>query len=105
MNNNIQYIVEHKSNFRSEARTLSPSEVSDEKNVCGLHTKTHPSGWTITGEVHEDYYYWVNEFSATHPVYGFVNGDFESKVYASSKEAYEHFVENHPPEEWDYHDI
>lgn len=66
---------------------------------------THESGWTISGEVHEDYYYWVNAFEATHPVYGEVKGDFESTVEATSKEGYDHFIANHPPENWDYWDI
>lgn len=28
------------------------------------------SGWTIEGEIKEDFWEWVNEFTATHPVYG-----------------------------------
>jgi hypothetical protein len=64
------------------------------------------SGWTITGDIHKDYYKWVNEFSATHENgKWWVKGDFESKVEASSKEAYDDFVKYHPPHEWDYWDI
>jgi hypothetical protein len=63
------------------------------------------SGWQVDGVIGEDYYKWVNAFEATHSVYGKVWGDFEKKVSADSKEGYENFVKNHPPEIWDYHDI
>ena len=66
---------------------------------------THATGWTIIGEIHEDYYEWINQFNAAHPQLGDVWGDFESIVYATSKEAYDDFYSNHPPEEWDYWDI
>ena len=63
------------------------------------------SGWTVTGQVHEDYYEWVNEFEATHETYGRVWGDFEYTVWADSEEGYNHFYKHHTPEEWDYWDI
>jgi len=63
------------------------------------------SGWVIAGEIHEDWYEWVNEFYASHPKFGIVMGDFEETVYADSEEAFEHFYSHHPPEEWDYGDI
>lgn len=78
----------------SPARTLSPADL-------GLQ----PSGWTILGEVQEDYYQWVNYFEAYHPDYGWVKGDFEDEVQAESEEAFNHFMEHHPYEEWDYGDI
>lgn len=94
-------------NFHSEggALTLDVDQVTDTNAESGTHTKTHPSGWTITGEIHEDYYTWVNEFKATHPKYGTVEGDFESEVKADSEEAFAHFYANHPPGAWDYGDI
>jgi len=76
------------------AHTLAPEYIG-----------THDSGWTISGEIKEDYYEWVNEFEANHPVYGKVWGNFESTVYATTESAYQHFIENHPPKEWDYADI
>lgn len=79
----------------SDAYTLSESHI-------GTHEDT---GWTIEGEIHEDYYTWVNEFKATHPDFGLVWGDFEKSVMAYSQEGYEHFLKNHPPESWDYYDI
>ena len=77
-----------------EAFTLDPSEIG-----------THDDGWAITGEIHEDYYEWVNEFEATHPIYGRVWGDFENKVFADSEEGYADFYAKHSPFEWDYWDI
>lgn len=90
--------------FEHQARTLNWEEVSDVE-VVGIFEKTHPSGWTIRGRISEDYYYWVNEFEAVHPLYGKVFGDFENVVYHDSEEGYEHFYNNHTPEHWDYQDI
>lgn len=87
------------------ALTLNQSEVTDSGDTSGEHTRTHADGWTITGEIHEDYFVWVNYFEATHPIYGRVWGDFESEVYADSGEGFAHFYANHVPEAWDYWDI
>lgn len=87
------------------ALTLSASEVRAGHEKSGTHTRTHDSGWTITGEVHEDYYVWVNDFTATHPIYGSVSGDFEQEVEADSEEGFAHFWANHEPNAWDYWDI
>jgi hypothetical protein len=91
----------------SGALTLNAEEVTSEKWFAetGFYKKIHPDGWTIEGEVHEDYYYWVNEFKAKHPKYGKVWGDFEEEVFADSEEGFKHFYKYHTPEEWDYADI
>ena len=81
--------------FGSWANTLDPDNI-------GFHEN---SGWTIEGVVHEDWYEWVNFFTATHAVYGKIEGDFEDIVTAESHEAFEHFYKHHPPTEWDYYDI
>ncbi len=78
----------------SWAHTLCPSCIGE-----------NDSGWIVEGAIHEDYYEWVNDFQARHPEKGLVWGNFEDIVYATSQEAYEHFIENHPPHEWDYYDI
>lgn len=77
------------------ARTLNPEDL-------GFHEK---SGWTIEGEVHEDWYEWVNDFVAVHPVYGKIEGNFEDAVTADTQIALDHFLINHPFYEWDYYDI
>jgi hypothetical protein len=104
------YTKKLESQFSSEAITLYPEEVGfDSDNPEHHHnvemTKTHESGWTIIAEVHEDWYEWINDFNAIHPVYGKVWGNFEEEVYADSKEGFDHFVEHHPYNRWDYHDI
>lgn len=68
----------------------------------------HDDGWEIVGAVHEDYCEWVNSFVAyKHDGYDseWVAGDFEKGVVASSKEAYNEFIEKYPPSSWDYEDI
>lgn len=80
--------------FDHQARTLDPSD------LC-----THGSGWKIEGEVCCDGHEWVSSFEADHPVFGRVCGSFESEIEADSEEAYENFLENHPPNLWDYWDI
>lgn len=87
------------------ALTLASEEVSDQNVSSGVHERTHDDGWTIKGQVHEDYYVWVNEFEAHHPVYGRVWGDFESEVYADSEEGFVDFYMKHTPDAWDYADI
>lgn len=87
------------------ALTLEVGEVCESNEESGTHTRTHPDGWTITGEIHEDYYTWVNEFEATHPTFGKVWGNFESEVFADSEEGFADFYAKHPPHEWDYQDI
>ena len=92
-------------NFGDAALTLEVSEVSEKNVTGGHHERTHKSGWTVGGYVHEDWYVWVNEFKATHKKYGKVWGDFEEKVYADSEEGFQDFYKNHPPSSWDYWDI
>jgi len=90
---------------RGLAQTLPVSSVSDSNYANGTCSKTHKSGWTISGEVQEDYYRWINDFEAHHPDYGYVRGNFEDVVWADSEEGYEHFIKHHPYEEWNYADI
>ena len=89
----------------NSALTLEALEVSDRDPEGGIHSRTHYSGWTITGEVIEDYYTWVNKFKAEHPTFGVVEGDFEDEVIATSEAAFKHFYANHSPHQWDYDDI
>jgi hypothetical protein len=89
-----KYYKEENKNHCSAARTLSPDYIGNNK-----------SGWFIEGVVQEDYYEWVNGFTAYHPTYGIIFGDFENIVSYPSREALEHFLKHHPFEEWDYYDI
>lgn len=76
------------------AVTLEPSELGD-----------NDTGWTITGEVMEDYFEWVNAFTAVHLQHGIVFGDHEQTLYATSHAALAQFKEDHPANVWDYADI
>jgi hypothetical protein len=102
-----QYKFEEDFNSDGGALTLSPSEIRDDDDSrTGIElTKTHPDGWTITGIVSEDYFEWVSDFVASHPEYGKVWGNFESKVFADSEEGYNDFYKRHTPDAWDYGDI
>lgn len=101
MQRDVDYVF-----IQSMAITLEPEQVC-ENHSCqtGEHSRTHADGWTIRGDIFEDYCYWVNDFEAEHPIYGKVCGNFEEKVWASSKKAFKHFYEHHAPTVWDYHDI
>lgn len=92
------------------AVTMPVHAVTDEAVVYRdeyrkVYTKTHEDGWTISGVVQEDWYLWVNEFEASHPIYGRVQGDFETEVLCDSEEGFAYFFEHHGPEVWDYQDI
>jgi hypothetical protein len=87
-------------NFRTDLITDAKDPYSNEN-----YTKLHPSGWKISGQVRENYYSWVQEIEASHVEYGVVKGDFEKEVFASSQWAFDHFMKNHPPRNWDYGDI
>lgn len=63
------------------------------------------SGWTISGKRQDDYYTWVNEFTAYHQEFGLVKGDFETIVEAESLEGFNHFYKYHTPVSWDYKDL
>lgn len=51
-----------------------------------------PSGWIVKGRIAGDYWSWVKRFEATHPEHGFVKGNFERSVYASSEQALRQFL-------------
>jgi hypothetical protein len=61
--------------------------------------------WTVSGEIVEDYFYWVNDFKATHLVYGTVEGNFETGITGPSDEVIDLFLKEFPPYRWDYYDI
>lgn len=90
----LELMYEAEDMYGTEARTLCPTCIGD-----------NDSGWTIEGEIHEDYYEWVNNFKAVHAKYGMVSGDYETQVFSTSKEGYKHFNQHHPYEKWDYMDI
>lgn len=88
------------------AYTVCASAVCETpETAVGVPSRSHATGWTISGAVQDQGLLWVNEFSAVHPRYGRVWGDFETTVFADSEEGFDDFFEKHPPNFWDYHDI
>ena len=79
---------------KSGALTLSANDIG-----------THKDGWTVIGFILQDHCSWVNDFSASHELYGRVWGDFEQTIFADSEEGLNDFVKNHPPKGWNYRDI
>lgn len=71
----------------------------------GWHTRTHPSGWTIGGDVVGDYWAWVEQIKASHPIHGQVEGRPTDGIRATSKEAYDALVKDHPFKLFDLGDI
>jgi hypothetical protein len=69
------------------------------------YSTLHDSGWLIKAKLHEDCYEWVEDFLAIHEVFGFVEGNFNEMVVASSKKAYEEFTKEFNPNTWDIRDI
>lgn len=63
------------------------------------------SGWKVSGEIHHDWYDWLEDFEAEHPKYGRVWGNFRNNVYATSFKAYKKFMKKHPLQQEDYWDI
>jgi hypothetical protein len=97
---------EQKKFFSAAAYTLNPEEVLENHNrETGTFVRVHPDGWIISGRIVEDYYYWVNDFEAIHPVYGRVWGNFEEEVYVDTEEGFQDFMNKHEPHAWDYYDI
>lgn len=73
---------------------------------CGrIFTRIHSNGWTITGNMSNDYYSWVEKFEAIHPTFGKIVGVVDDKIYATSEEGYEDFIKNHPITGMDLDDI
>lgn len=72
----------------------------------GIFIRTFDNGWHIVGQVCEDYFTWVEKFTA----YKFdgakvLAGDYNKVIYASSEEAYNDFVKHFPPQEFDTYKI
>jgi hypothetical protein len=90
----------------TSACTLPLTAVAEAEEVRdGTFTKVHPDGWTITGDLVQEWVCFVNNFSAVNQNGDWVRGDFGTVVWASSEEAFDDFVAAHPFHEWDYEDI
>jgi hypothetical protein len=91
--------------YDDSALTLREEVLGEDAEIGVETTYLNESGWTITATLTEDYFYWINDFKATHKDFGVVEGDFEEGINATSKEAFAHFYKHHTPKSWDYGDI
>lgn len=101
--------------------TLDPESVLENVPIgdwtldrAKIYTRTHDSGWTISGKISNDWYSWVEEFRATHEKFGTVVGFnytgidatiYDTSVYATSEEGLRDFIETHTPRIFDLGDI
>lgn len=72
------------------------------KNTSTLCSQNaYNCGWIIEAKRVQSEFYaefsWIEEFKATHPIHGIVFGDYQSKVYASTNKAFEHFHQYYFP--------
>jgi hypothetical protein len=65
-------------------------------DYTATYTRTHTSGWTISGKIQVDHFEWVSVFTAIHPQWGKIVADLDEQIEVESAEAYEHFFANHP---------
>jgi hypothetical protein len=100
----MSYIVKY-TNFNKcknahEIMILDSSALCDFKSEWKADTvykKKHSSGWEIKACLeYDDYYSYVENFVAIHPVYGKITADLSKEIIAESKKAYEHFILHHP---------
>jgi len=100
----IRYITNKLPELSSyhELYHLNTSDVLCEDNINDseeIYTKTHPDGWTISGQIddYECWREWVSKFTAHHPVYGNIFSDLTNfNVISESLESYNHFITYHP---------
>ena len=84
--------------YSSEAITLKTEEYCQETDFRRVN------GWSMLGKVHEDYFYWIEEFVAFKGL-DMVFGNFLDKVSCDSLDALEDFLKNFEVERWDFYDI
>jgi hypothetical protein len=95
---------------KPRAWTLDAKEVKEHVpegdwiNFPRVFERTHKDGWTIRGEIHNDWYSWVEDFVATHPENGAITRE-GNEVTAPSKQVWDTFVKRHPLTPFDYGDI
>lgn len=84
--------------YMHEAITLKTEEYCQETDFRRVN------GWSMLGRVHEDYFYWIEEFVAFKGL-DMVFGNFLDKVFCTSLDELEDFLKNFEVERWDFDDI
>lgn len=63
----------------------------------------HDNGWQIDALIHGDgSMEWISDFYAYHPTLGFVRGNFEAHIFATSEYVLNEFLKDFPFDEWNY---
>ena len=74
-------------------RPYTNRSVSFNTNVIGKHN----SGWIIKGDISDDDHMTrVDDFSAKHPKFGEVFGNFNGTIYAEERESILKLLKSHP---------
>jgi hypothetical protein len=90
----------------SHVKNINSGPDDTEFEPDAVFTKTHSeSGWTISACIRSGSEEWIKDFTATHAQYGTIDGDFATKITATSKEGFDHFYRHHPPTKFNYRDI
>jgi len=72
------------------------------------YSRTHKNGWTISGQIVEDWVSWVPFITASHKIYGIIYGDFSEEIIVVSDNPDKglfHFLDNNIPLVWTSWDI
>lgn len=99
---NINYIVSQHLDI-----SFSPWDISNKKKLeyYKQYSRTHKNGWTISGQIVEDYVSWVPFITASHKNYGIIYGDFSEEIIVVSDnpdKALFHFLDNNMPLVWKF---
>jgi hypothetical protein len=100
----MNYVGEHLS------ITFNPWDISNKKKLeyYKQYSRTHKNGWTISGQIEEDWVSWVSFITAFHKSYGIIYGHFSEEIIVVSDnpdEALFHFLDNNTPLVWNSWDI
>ncbi len=90
--------------------SFNPWDISNKKKLeyYKQYSRTHKNGWTISGQIVEDWVSWVPFITAFHKIYGIIYGDFSEEIIVVSDnpdEALFHFLDNNIPLVWTSWDI
>jgi hypothetical protein len=90
--------------------SFNPWDISNKKKLeyYKQYSRTHKNGWTISGQIVEDWVSWVPFITAFHKIYGIIYGDFSEEIIVVSDnpdKALFHFLDNNIPLVWTSWDI
>lgn len=101
----VEYIVSQHLDI-----SFNPWDISNKKKLeyYKQYSRTHKNGWTISGQIVEDYVSWVPFITAFHKNYGIIYGDFSEEIIVVSNNPDKtlfNFLDNNMPLVWTSWDI